>query len=394
MKSFKIISSALFLFLWSSCYVGKFIIWNTADLNDSKKFASRAVNAPVSHFYFHDIDPKRPLPLFFSASFEKELEQHNTVAFLVIRNDSILYEKYFDGYTDSTVIPSFSMAKSFVSTLIGVAVKEGKIKSVDEPITNYLNGFRDTSFKKITIKDLLGMKSGIRFNESYVNPFGNVAKYYYGDHIKEYVTRLRTEAPPGQTFKYTSINTELLGLILEKATNQSLSSYLEQKIWQPLQMEYDASWSIDSKKGNTEKAFCCINARTRDFAKLGRLYLKDGNWNGQQIISSDWVNKCTKIPLTAVPNYYSYQWWHGSSYEKVTDSTVFDKTKLDFYVKSEENGKMVWYKGRPNDDYYAAGILGQYIYVSPKTNTIIVRLGSSAKGMNWPVLFSEITEKI
>jgi CubicO group peptidase (beta-lactamase class C family) len=211
------------------------------------------------------------------------------VAFLVIRNDSILYQWYRPGRDASMIVPSFSMAKSYVSALVGIAIGEGAIKNAGEPITNYLDYLDKNKFSKITIQHLLDMQSGLHSIENYYNPFGDVAKYYYGRKLKKYTRRLKIKEEPGKNFEYISLNTQLLGLIVEKATGKSLTEYLQEKIWSQIGTEFDAGWSIDSKKYHTEKAFCCINARARDFAKFGRLYLRKGNWNGRQIVPEAWV---------------------------------------------------------------------------------------------------------
>jgi len=135
-----------------------------------------------------------------SLPFEKHIEKDGTVAFLVIRNDSILYEKYFNKYESSDVVPSFSAAKSFVSALVGIAIDDGKIQSIDEPITNYLPELRDPGYKSITIEHLLQMRSGIKFNESYVNPFGDAAKYYYGKNLRKYLAKQKIELAADSQF--------------------------------------------------------------------------------------------------------------------------------------------------------------------------------------------------
>lgn len=348
---------ALFL---SSCHVGRFFVWNFADLNDSRRFASMPVEQKAPAFQFAARDSSRsPLALpktVEDKAWEQFLQDEQTVGFLIIRNDTILYERYFDGYDESKEVPSFSVAKSFVSALVGIAIAEGHIGGTHEPITKYLPELKRAGFEKITIAHLLLMRSGIRYNEGYYNPFGHVAKYYYGTNLARYIRQLKIKEAPNERFEYISVNTQLLGFIVERATGKKLADYLSEKIWQPLGMEYPASWSIDSRRHANAKAFCCINARMRDYAKFGRLFLKKGNWQGQQIISSAWVEQST---TPANNGLYSYQWWHVRSASK------------------------------PN--FMARGILGQYIYVQPDKNIIIVRLGKRDR-YAWGTLFARLAE--
>jgi CubicO group peptidase (beta-lactamase class C family) len=202
------------------------------------------------------------------------------------------------------------------------------------------------------------MTSGLDFNESYVNPFGEAASFYYGTNLRKEVRKLRLKEAPGKSFDYVSGNTQLLGLVLERALkNRSVSDYLEEKLWRKLGMEYDASWSIDRRKEGLEKTFCCLNARARDYAKLGRLYLHKGRWMDEQLVSEAWVEQSTRVDTSQGSAwFYQYQWWLPST----------------------------------TGDFMAEGILGQYIYVNPNKNLIIVRLGRSNGQVNWSGLFTSL----
>lgn len=345
-------SSILFL---PACKVGRFFIYNYADIKDYKKFPNRSLKAPDHSFQFAVAEKGRAVRnLNINGKdypFEQYAEDNKTVAFLVIQNDTIQYEKYWKGYAKSSIVPSFSMAKSILSILIGIAIDEGKIKSVNEPITNYIPELESQGFQKVTIEHLLQMTSGIDFNESYSNPFGEAATFYYGRNLRKAIRKMKLEVEPGERHYYSSGDSQLLGLLLERALkDQSITSYLEEKIWQPLGMEYDASWSIDRKKNGLEKTFCCVNARARDFAKIGRLYLNKGEWNGKQIVPASWVEESTKIDTTnGSAWYYQNQWWLPTR----------------------------------TGDFMAQGILGQFVYVKPEKNLIIVRLGKKHGDASW-----------
>lgn len=338
----------------SACKVGRFFAYNVADIKDHKIFANRTIETGDSTFYFIEGIEKKPKSVSIeeeSLEFEEFLKKQKTVAFLIIRNDSMLYERYFRSYGEESVVPSFSMAKSVTSILIGIAIDEGLILSVDEPVTKYIPELSANGFDDVTIKHLLQMTSGLDYNEGYFNPFGDVATFYYGTKLREEIPKMKLKYAPGEKFEYLSGNTQILGLVLERALkDKTISEYLEEKLWIPLEMEYDASWSIDRKTDGIEKTFCCLNARARDYAKIGRLYLNNGNWNGKQIVSEEWVTASTKVDRSeGSQRYYQYQWWLPSD------------------------------KG----DYMAQGILGQYIYVFPEKNLIIVRLGKKEGNASW-----------
>jgi CubicO group peptidase (beta-lactamase class C family) len=359
MKQFKqlsfIIVILLILLNIDACKVVRFIVYNFADINDHEKFPARNIGNGTTKFIFPTAE-KGKFPKVLNVKdksypFEKYLEHNKTVAFLVIQNDTIQYERYWDNYTDASIVPSFSMAKSITSILIGCAIDDKLIQSVNEPITNYIPELKENGFEKVSIEHLLQMTSGLDFNENYSSPFGDAATFYYGTNLRKAISKMKLKAAPGEQFEYVSGNTQLLGLVLERALKgKTITSYLEEKIWKPLEMEFGASWSLDRTKNGLEKTFCCINARARDYAKIGRLYLNKGQWNGKQIVSENWVTQSTKVDTTNGSEwYYQYQWWLPT----------------------------------PTGDFMAQGILGQYIYVHPKKNLIIVRLGKTTGKADW-----------
>ena len=356
------------LILLSSCHVGRFFWWNFADLGDGEKFQSLPVDKPASTFYFYSSGNEQfKIPSENNSqgkwqSFEEFLIDHSTVAFLVLRNDTIIYENYFDKYSSESLIPSFSVSKAFVSALTGIAIGEGYIKSVEDPVTNYLTFLKNPGFDKITIEHLLNMRSGIKFRESYATPFADAPRYYYGRNLRKYVTKLKTEQNPDKIYNYLSVNTLLLSMIIEKASGQKLNDYLEAKIWRPLGMEREATWSIDSRKHRIIKSFCCINAIARDYLKFGKLYLDNGVWNDLQVIPEEWVIRSRSIMNDSKDSQgypYTYQW------------------RVD-----GEHG------------FFAKGILGQYIIFFPQKGIVIVRLGKKYAGIDWYDLSKKLTDQL
>ncbi len=350
-------------------HIVRYFYWNLADLNDYKKFPSLPIEKGNNSFTFFESSgnlnfqiPEKYNPDNKWNTFEQFLEKKKAVAFLVIRNDTIIYENYFAGYNDTSILTTFSASKSFVSALMGIAIDEGYIYSASEPIIKYLPELTNPGFDKITIKDLLNMRSGIKFNEGYFNPFAEMPKYYYGTNILKYIKKLKIKEEPDKTYDYISVNTILLSLIIERATGTKLNKYLEQKIWQPIGMQYNATWSTDSKKHQTIKANCCINGQAIDFAKFGRLYLNKGNWEGNEVVPEKWVVKSTSIINDSRDSQgypYTYQW------------------------RVLENGS-----------FFAKGILGQYIFVYPEKNLIFVRIGKKYGGIDWVDLFLELSKQL
>jgi len=309
---------------------------------------------------------------------ERFLSRTFTAAFIVIKNDTIIYERYFDDFGPDSIVTSFSMAKSFTSTLIGIAIDEGLIGSVMDPITKYLPELRqrDERFTSITIKDLLMMSAGIRYDRD--SPVNDDDTTYHSIELRKNTLENTTIIdPPGRYFLYNDYHPPLLGMILERVTGKSVTEYLQENLWSPLGMEYAGSWSIDSKKGNFEKMLVGINARPIDFAKLGRLFLNNGCWNGKQIVSESWVEHATQ-PEEKPDSYYQDDPWFNS---------------LGHYYKY-----FWWGDKRPGgkSDFHAAGNLGQYIYVSPQKKIIIIRNGIDfgIPFRMWPRLFYEFVSRL
>ncbi len=350
-----IIAISLFVLSFQSCHVGRMIKYYKADIDDHKIFPYTEVNTGEETFYFKDgtqskyakrIDTltivfKNKKEMLFKDILDKQSE---TTAYLIIKNDSIIYENYFEGYKRDSISNIFSVSKSVTSLLLGIAIDEGEIESVNDPITKYIPELSEanTTFNQLTLEHLLNMRSGLKFEETYSSPFDEVSKLYYGRNQINQIKKMRFEHEPGTVHNYQSVCTTLLGIAIERVTNKELGKYLEEKIWKPLQMENPATWSVDDNKRRNTKAFCCLNTTAIDLAKIARLYLNKGMFNGKQIVSKQWIEK--SIIGNANNDCYQYQ----------------------------------WYSNGCGEDFYALGILGQIIFVSPKENIIIVRLGKSS----------------
>lgn len=294
------------------------------------------------------------------------LTDASTQAFIVIHDDRIVYESYFNGFGRDSMLTSFSVAKSIDSALIGIAVDEGLIGSVEEPITDYLPELleRDHRFGDITIRDVLLMAAGLDYQELRWLLFNgdDPLTTYYPDQREIALQNTNIVDPPGQYFNYNKYHPQLLGMILERATGMSVTQYTQTRLWDRLGMEYDGAWALDSDESDFEKMEAGLNARAVDYAKFGRLFLNGGEWEGEQIISQEWVEESTSLDAaTHNADYYSQSFGP--------------------YVYDEGGGyyKYMWYgrlRGGHRADIVAEGDRGQIIYVSPANDVIIVRNGT------------------
>ena len=285
---------------------------------------------------------------------EQFMEYTKTSAMLVIKDDVIKYEKYFFGGDENTVFSSNSMGKSFVSALFGIAVDEGFIDSVDDPIGKYIPEFVGTELENIPIKACLQMASGINFDED-ADVSGFSMKTLMGVPAMKVIAKYGTNEKPYACRRYLSINTEILGQIIKNTTGRGLAEYMEEKLWKKIGTANDAYWTLSN---GTELAMGGLSVSLRDYARFARLYLKGGNFNGEQIISREWIEESMDISAgyskpganNDVYNEigYGYQWWLP-------------------------NGK--------EGEFMAIGVYGQWIYVNPTKQVIIVKTSADPNFM-------------
>ena len=306
------------------------------------------------HVYFENEEIKKseqpqPWPShknFNSVSATEKLDKTNkdlgTVAFLIIKNDSIWYEKYAENYSAQSQTNSFSMAKSITSALLGKAIRDGYIKDLEQPVGDFFTKYEGTG---MTVGDLSSMASGLDWKESYTSPFSVTARSYYDDNLAQTILNLNVVETPGKEFKYLSGNTELLGMVVKEAiseTSMDLPTYLSSTLWGPMGLENDALWQLDDAENRLPKTYCCIASNARDFARFGKLYKDFGKWNGQQLLDSTFVATSIKPRFAENPEY-GYGFWLSNFMDK--------------------------------EIFVMRGILGQYVITIPQDNIIIVRLG-------------------
>lgn len=331
------------------------VIYFTAPKYTKEAFKHWFANIDDYKLFYNDtlsVDTTSVIPSAIHIPSDQEslafLDNSKTVAYLVIQNDSIIFERYYDEHNPNTLSGSFSMAKSVVSLAIGKAIAQGHIKGVTQKVKDFFPEW-STSYKgyDMTIEDLLTMSAGIHWREMYVNPYNITTSAYYGDNLYDLCNKMEMETQPGTRWEYQSICTQMLGMILTKSTGMSVADYVDEMIWKPMEMQSYALWSRD-KKGGYNKAFCCLNATARDFGKLGLLVLHDGKYHNKPLIDSAYIYQATH-PASALTykgkrlSHYGYQFW------------ILNRDGMQIP--------------------YFCGILGQFIFVIPEKNAVIVRLG-------------------
>lgn len=354
------------LLTYPSDYVFRVLAWRDSDVFDWQKFPSHPLE-PAPSTYTFDGAPNGDVVTRLSRiagidDWDAFLEETQTQAFIVVRDRTILFEKYFNETERDSIVTSFSMAKSITSALVGIAIDEGHIESVDDSITIYLPELadRDPRFDDITIRHLLMMSSGLEY-EAFRFPGLNSddpLTTYHPDQRWLALNNTNIADPPGAYFQYNKYHPQLLGMILERTTGVTATQYLQMKIWDPLGMEFGGSWSTDSEESDFEKMETGVNARAIDFAKFGQLFLDDGSWAGRQVIPKKWVEESTRPYLP--DNYASYYPdWFG-------DLPGQGYYEYMWWGMARESGRF---------DFAAEGDRGQFIYVSPENSLVIVRHG-------------------
>ena len=304
----------------------------------------------------------------FGEAFDAE---SNTQGILILHNDSIVYEHYWGDFSADRLATIFSISKSITSLLCGIAVDDGYIHSIDDPVTDYLPELKkeDPMWQKLTIRHLLDMKSGLDFDDTYefrwkeLGYLNAMAKLNYGHDIMGQIKGLKFRCEPGTQRRYESMTSAILGVVIERASGKRYADYLSEKVWKPLGMEHPALVNIDSRKHDVAHAFGGIATTVRDLAKIGSLYLNNGMWNGKRIVSEDWIRQTITFDESTIGYHFN---WYNINYEG--------------FIRPESSG------------YYALGICEQVLYVNPYKNLVMVRIGLHNNGCTiLPVLFEQLS---
>jgi CubicO group peptidase (beta-lactamase class C family) len=311
----------------------------SATIDDLKLFPSNTVTTANPKPWTKDSAyNKKPLPEHLLTN----LADTDTASLLIVKDGKLLHEQYWNGYNEKTRSNSFSMAKTVTVMLLGMAMEERKISSLDQNFTDFYKNYEDSDFGRyLTLRDLAAMEAGLNWNENYKNPFAPNARAYYGNSLEQAIHSQGFKEAPGKRFEYQSGSTQLLGFAVQKAVDVSMAQYLSEKLWKPLGMEQDAEWTTDNS--GMEKTFCCIHASPRDFAKLGQMMLNDGKMNGVQVLNREFLH------------------------EMITPTATSDGIYgLGIWINNDN----------PVKHYFMLGLQGQYVIVVPEHNMVIVRTGS------------------
>ena len=351
-KALKIIAVICLVLVAAYCalpyYARQALVHLMPVINDLETFERHTVRHDTAHAWqWHKAGTYNRYRL--SSEDSAYLDSLHTVSFLVIRGDSLLFESYRDGWNDTLTSNIYSATKTIVGLLAGIAWDEGKIHSLDDPVSRYIPTYTKGKQAQVTIRHLLTMSGGMAWDESYASLFSVTTHGYYGNDLYELVTNLEVTEEPGVQYSYRSGETQLLAFVIEAATGQTLSQYAEKKLWRPMQAERDAYWLLDKKNGD-EKAFCCFHTTARDVARFGKLMLDHGNWHGRQLVSRRYMDE-----MLRPASYLKDQWGHNP---------------LNYY------GLQTWLFPYQGDTIPCMrGMLGQYIFAIPSEDAIVVRLG-------------------
>lgn len=388
MSFFKILKNAIILFVAVIIVAGiyysnnLFRLYTAITLYDEDKIVENFLSLPDS-FNANRIEPSSTpfsfpeesgeLPATFTVngeSFDTEsfLTDSGTTGLLVIKDGVIRYENYYRGHAPERLHISWSMGKSFVSALFGIAIDEGYIKSIEEKVTDYVPELVGSGYHEVRIKDVLQMSSGVKFNEDYGDFHSDINRFSravaFGSSLDEFAASLEREKQPGTFNHYVSIDTQVLGMVLTRALDVSLTEYLRVKLWEPMGMEFPVYWLKDDF--DMELALGGLNVALRDYAKFGWLYLNKGNWQGKQLVPAQWIADSVtpdaphlmpgeNNPASSSSNGYGYQWWIPLG---------------------------------ADDEYIAQGIYHQYIYIDPDQNLVVVKNSANhrynERHHNWP----------
>ena len=368
--------------IFSPIFLGRVLTHWDSSVNDYKVFPKRVIQKSENPYtYAKDVNPTLKDLIVNYSNKKKTLSEFvkstDTTSFIIAKNDTIVYEQYSNGFNENSVFTSFSMAKSVVSLLIGKAIENGNIKSVDEPIANYIYEFKNKEIGKTTIEDLLLMRSSIAYEEDKALWFGDdTLTYWHSDLRKLALSHTRLTDKYKDKFHYNNYHPLLLGIILERSTGVSVSKFFEREIWQKIGAEKDASWSLDSNKSGFEKMESGINFSAMDFLKIGSMVLHDGYWNKSQVIDRQWLKSSTvcEFPI---------------------DKSEYNGT---FLANKNVGYKYMWYSTpseNGNCDIIAWGKSDQILYISPSNDLVILRTGKTDGGVeNWVELLRTLSSDI
>lgn len=344
------------------------LVWFEADVDDLHRFPSRPLPASGEPLALRTgLLPAGTLDQVDAGRGPRDLaglvEETKTEALLVLQDDVLVHEQYAHDGAQDALHTSFSVAKSYLSTLVGIALDRGELGSLDDPVTRWVPELleRDERFARVTLRHLLSMSSGLCYEEQGL-PWSDDAVTYYAPDLRTTALSVEVCKPPGRTWHYNNYNPLLVGLVLERATGTDVATYAGRHLWGPLGAETDGSWSTDSEASGFPKMESGVNAVARDYARFGYLFAHGGRVGHRQVVSAEWVREATSRDSSTDPAEH-YQWW--------------------WWVDVDRPGR-----------FTARGNHGQFVYVDPATDVVVVRLGRSYGDVDWPTLLRDIADRV
>ena len=326
----------------------------TVSIDDLKYFDYETIKAPEEKSPWNE---RENIIDTFSNEFEEVNKEFRTVAYVVIHKDTIIAEKYYRGYSSDSSSNSFSMAKTFVSAMMAKAVELGYINSLNDKVVDYIPELKGEFANDVRVIDLASMTSGLDWDEGTSDPFSPVAKQYFVSDVEELMLNQPIIEKPGVKNHYSSGNTQLLSILIERASGIKIDDFFENEIWSKIYPDNDAYWQVDSANKGNIKSFCCFHSNARDFSRLGKLYLNYGNWNGNQIIDSTFVK---------------------SSMKPFLDN--FDAYGIGLWLKKHKDLNVSLMSGHQ----------GQYVIMIPEKELIITRLGERDIDLGGPGVSGDV----
>lgn len=375
----------------TSTYLGRYLAWRRPTNHDHLRMPQRSLTARPA---------AKPLPVQPAGGLDglvvrtgkpavavpltQLLVQTGTTALIVMHAGRIAWEHYPNGGSRERQNRCFSVTKSVASALVGAAIGDGLIASVEDPVGQYLPELRDSRLAALPLAHLLEMRSGIRFVEG-IFPWNDEPRTYYATDLRARLARLKVTDPVGAFFHYNDWHPQLISLVLERATGMTVTAWLQQRLWSPLASEYPASMMVDrSDAAGLEHLESGLTATAIDLARFGQLFLQDGIWDGRRILPEGWVRS-----TTAPDNARTDRQWFAY-YRKRPWGRFLESGRISY--------ARMWWGHRRDDgnyDFFAMGVLGQHVYVSPKARTVIVRLSDRfPPGMWWPPVFVQIADAV
>lgn len=417
----KLLLGLLVALAMQSCVAYRFLGHGAEGIDDFETFPTDTIHAPAEPFRFA-VAPFSVLdtlrlkvarleePLTLRQMIDTLDSKNPSAGIVVMRNDTILFEHYRGMVAADKHTTIFSVTKSVTSLLVGMAIDKGYIRSVEDPVTEYLPELKRSApeFASLTLKNLLDMRTGLAFNENYsANPLSGMARLHYGRDIQRQIRQQDFKEEPDTKFEYNSMSTAIVGAVLERATGRRYAELLEEWVWKPLGMERYALMNLDDKEHRFAKAYGGLSTNPRDMVRFGRLYLNGGEWEGEQLVSRAWVERSFSKEFAAQNGWYTNSWrtvpgritYDGRNEfptEELSDVMLRAHQEYGYPIelmRATQNEKGLWTVRVATHCFFAYGLHGQVVFVDPEKRIVAVYMGNDRLDY-FPTLFYRMAQQL